>query len=85
MEVSNNTNRINLQSTRVNSKAGIRNKDTSVTSVISDAVRRFIDPVTLASEAYAMILKENNTFPIHNPNILLYDERLNLTMYEKLY
>ena len=48
-----------------------------------DAVRIVIDPRTLASREYKEILKENNHYPIINPDVLSYDDRLYLKRYSK--
>lgn len=82
MQIFNNTS-VKTNTTNVKSKSKTRSTINSA-SRSSDAVRVFIDPSTINSKEYKTIQKENNSFPIYNPNVLLYDEQLNLYTYEKL-
>lgn len=83
MEIFNNTRNIDTRQTTVNSRTRTK-KSKSSSSSSSDAVRVFIDPRTLASTEYKLILKEENSFPIYNPRVLQYDEHLKLQFYEKM-
>lgn len=83
MEIFNNTRNVDTRQTKVNSRSKTKARS-KVASNGSDAVRIFIDPRTLASTEYKLILKENNSFPIYNSRVLQYDEYLNLQFYEKM-
>ncbi len=81
MNVSNN-NISNLQN--FNNRRTSRSKSSNDSIYIGkDAARVVIDPRTLASREYKEILKERNRYPIINPDVLLYDDRLVLRRYSK--
>lgn len=82
MNVSNN-NISNLQNfnNRTTSRANASNDSIYIGK---DAVRIMIDPRTLNSREYKEILKEKNRYPIINPDVLLYDDRLHLRRYSKI-
>lgn len=52
-------------------------------NIKNEAVRVEISPYIFNSKEYQEILKENNRYPIINPDVLLYDDRLYLRRYSK--
>ncbi len=82
MQIFNNTTNVTNNTNRSNSKK--RSKIKAGATYVSNAVSIFIDPVTLRSKAYLDIQKEDISFPIYNPEVLQYDENLNLYRYEKI-
>lgn len=81
MNISNNISNLQNFNNKTTSKSKPSNDSIYVTK---DAVRIMIDPRTLTSREYKEILKEKNRYPIINPDVLLYDDRLNLRRYSKL-
>lgn len=82
MEIFNNTRNVNNKQTNITPRNKVKKRDNLTSS--SNAVRIFIDPRTLSSTEYKLIEKENNSFPIYNPRVLMYDHQLNLQFYEKI-
>lgn len=82
---------MNISNNNLGNVSSFRNNPTSKTNIPKEtsihasknAVRIVIDPRTLSSKEYKDILKEKNRYPIINPNVLSYDDRLVLRRYSK--